>query len=258
MNNLPSVALPPPRQRVQINSPATGTTGCFWQPGISPVSHTQDRSGAYSANVTSGLCMDGYLKISDGDNINFRQDSDLIEMIEYILRESPKYFAYHSGVTYARAHFTAPGEFDRAAKQLYSRISNSENSEKKTKLNEKYLAEKQKYFHYLSNVPEEILDKLVNAMIDRLVKIEYSGVAIEITPGNSLFVELRLVDSSTLHLKLILDDLLDLKMFFAHYKDDRCLDNGIGPLNEIVNHLSELTDASRISSNTTSPAGIQK
>lgn len=55
------------------------------------------------------------------------------------------------------------------------------------------------------------------------------GVAFEITEHGNLFMDIKTLDK-TIHLKLLPDN----RAFFAIYRGDQCLDNGIGPLNEII------------------------
>lgn len=105
-------------------------------------------------------------------------------------------------------------------------------------LNEKFQREKRRYLHYLEGIPEEYVNKVFRHVSAWLITIPYKDLAIEITPDKSLFFDIRLSNDLMLHFKVILAP--DLKAFFALYKDTICFDNGIGSLNEIVNHLSKL------------------
>ncbi len=118
-------------------------------------------------------------------------------------------------------------------------VVDKEQSQKRIALNQLYLAEKDRYYEYLAGLSGERVDELFKTVTDKILEINFKSIGLEITPYGSLFFEVQLSDAKMLHLKLILSDLDRVRGFFALYENDDCIDNGIGPINEIVSTITE-------------------
>jgi hypothetical protein len=185
------------------------------------------------------------LKFTFGDQNGIGEDI-WTKVLEYFLDESPKYFRLYSGVNHWRSdRVRTQSNFDENTIRLFfnglSFVATPDRLMKSVALNEKFIREKRRYLHYLDGIPEDYVNKIFRLIAARLISVPYSNIAVEITNDKALFFELRFSNDLVLHFKVILaSDLKDLKAFFALYKDTVCLDNGVGPLNEVVNHLTKL------------------
>ena len=173
-------------------------------------------------------------------------------MYKIFFEESKKYAKVYSSNWQSEKLTFSPSidnGYSKAFLEYMTKERNEEIQKRKNELNEKYLKEKQRYFHYFKYLSEASVDKIFAIAANFISQINYKGVAIEITPYNSIFIELILDDNSNIHIKLILDDLINVRIFFARYKDGQCLDSTIASYREIFEKLSEIANASELPGN---------
>ncbi|HYG04345.1 MAG TPA: hypothetical protein VD927_17985 [Chryseosolibacter sp.] len=183
------------------------------------------------------------LKFVIADQAYRSSDIVLTKVLEYFINESPRFFKPHSGVTQWRnERARTPSNSDQDTIRIFvnglSFVNQPSMGMKLVALNEKFLKEKRRYLHYLQGIPEDLVNKIFGMLSRRLVRVNYTDIAVEFTADKSLFFELRFADNVKLHFKVILES--DVTAFFALYKGTICLNNGIGPLHEIVSHLTNL------------------
>ncbi len=173
-------------------------------------------------------------------------DLDLTSLIKHYMSESDNIVKIHSGISGWVAIRTPSPRVDQSkAKLIIDGLAalNKDLTIKRVKLNQKYLAEKLKYFHYFKGtVSEEFIDKLFKNVSELITQLPYDAndIAVEITPDKSIFFEIRFQEI-ILHFKLIISNPLAPMAFFAMHKNSACLDNGVGSVNDILNHLSAIT-----------------
>lgn len=180
-----------------------------------------------------------------GPTENFNGPS-LAMVVQIFLDEADKHIEYHSGLRDwpSKDSRTVSPKVDQdkvklLLEKLVIKLESSwqQMNDKKIRLNEKYLTEKQKYFHYFDGtVQEEFLDKLFKGLLEKIVLLPYQAIGLEITRDKGLYFEIRSAEM-IIHLKLILSDPVMPKAFFAIYGNTVCLDNGVGPINDIIDHL---------------------
>lgn len=167
---------------------------------------------------------------------------DWSKLITIFLDESEHYFKRRSGWLNEVNKTPSPQVDLNKIKLLYEKLSFLQElatKNKKSELNEKYGREKQKYLHYLGHVSEQSLDQLFDSISEKIVQFPYKASAVEITPDKAIFFELRMSEF-ILHFKVILSDPTKPKAFFALYENSNCRDNGVGPIDDILNHLLDI------------------
>lgn len=220
---------------ISLPQNATGGTSSFSLHlllGNSESVYTLHQQGSYTVDY----------KITGSPSSN---DLDWESLVKHYMKKSDEFLMLYSVLNSWKTITTPSPVIDQSnAKLIINGLAslNRGLTKKKAKLIQKYHKEKIKYFHYLQGIgTEQFIDKIFKNVADVLVQLPYEDVAVEITPDKSIFFEIRMHEL-ILHFKLILSDPLNPMAFFAMYKDSSCLDNGVGTVNDILNHLQAMYD----------------
>lgn len=171
------------------------------------------------------------------DNLIWGTWTDLVSIfVEEYKKQVPTSNAFDATIT------PSPHIEKNEVKMLIEKLAawERESSQKRIQLNEKFFKEKQKYLHcFGGSVAEKFLDKIFDSVLDVIVKVPYNASAIEITPDKSIFFDLKM-NEHVLHFKIMIPDQNRPTAFFALYHKSCCIDNGVGEINEILLHLSDI------------------
>jgi hypothetical protein len=111
----------------------------------------------------------------------------------------------------------------------------------KIKLNSLFSEELSQYFHYVQDSGDVIFTKTDKA-IEQISSLNYESASLELTPDKTIIFSLRFRENKNLHIELYFHPKGEdsKEAFFALYQNKRCLENGMGTIEQVVSQNKKI------------------
>ena len=112
---------------------------------------------------------------------------------------------------------------------------------KKLRLNKLFIEEYNNYSHYILDVGDLVFNKTENA-IEKISSLNYESASLELTPDKTIIFSLRFKENKNLRIEMYFNPKggETKEAFFALFQNKRCINNGIGTLEQIISQNKEV------------------